>query len=99
MTASGAILITRGAITCPRNSLVQETGLGFCRPKPVSSGQNGKNWVKPVLTSFFRPKLVKTDQNCGQFGQNGHFPHILISPILYKHKIIEKTFIICNEAF
>ena len=38
-------------------------GLGFFRPKPVSSGQNGKNWIKPVLSSFFRPKLSKTDQN------------------------------------
>ena len=39
------------------------SGLGFFRPKPVSSGQNGKNWIKPVLSSFFRPKLSKTDQN------------------------------------
>ena len=38
-------------------------GLGFFRPKPVSSGQNGKNWIKPVLSSFFHPKLSKTDQN------------------------------------
>ena len=44
-------------------SITPDSGLGFFRPKPVSSGQNGKNWIKPVLSSFFRPKLSKTDQN------------------------------------
>ena len=88
---------------CSWCNTVLATGLGFCRPKPVSSDQNGKkNWVKPVLTSFFRPKLVKTGQNWPKLWtiwSKWLFPHILISPILYKHKIIEKTSIICNEAF
>ena len=55
----------RHAIIGTNVDLLLITGLGFFRPKPVSSGQNGKNWIKPVLSSFFRPKPTKTGRNQG----------------------------------
>ena len=45
-----------------------------------------KNWMKPVLSSFFRPKLSKTGRNDGQFGQNGHFAQLHFNRSRAKHK-------------
>ena len=39
------------------------TKLDFFLQNLFLSDKMKKNWIKPVLTSFFRPKLSKTDHN------------------------------------
>ena len=52
-----------GLPVCDCTDNFPNSGLGFFRKKPISSGTPGKKWKKPISSSFVRTKQEETGQN------------------------------------
>ena len=60
------------------------SGLGFFRKKPISSGTPGKKWKKPISSSFVRTKLEETGQNWKKLWKRSEMLEKLPYLITYK---------------